>query len=184
MPELEEHGLSFAAQSGMATEVGGVGPGEAAAAPAGSPAAAAAGAPAAAAAAAPLEVPLTRVAVGMWASRRHRTCQLLLLPDQQQLVVLVDRRHAAPKSPSRFSLAGLAVKSPFASGHTRFRTAGCVHTFEVPFASLRGLDYSNPLCLEARLVLEVVHLRKREFSTVRGRAAPCCVPAAALRCIA
>jgi hypothetical protein len=102
----------------------------------------------------------------MWASRRHRNCQLLLLPDQQQLVVLVDRRHAAPKSPSRFSLAGLAVKSPFASGHSRFRTAGCVHTFEVPFASLRGLDYSNPLCLEARLVLEVSNLRKREFSTV------------------
>ena len=157
------------------------GTGEAAAAPAGSPAAAAAGAPAAAAgvsAPAPLEALLTRVTVGMWASRRHRTCQLLLLPDQQQLVVLVDRRHAAPKSPSRFSLAGLTVKSPFASGHSRFRTAGCVHTFEVPFASMRGLDYNNPLCLEARLVLEVVHLRKREFPTV-GWKAPCCIPAAA-----
>lgn len=36
-----------------------------------------------------LEAPLSRLCVGMWASRRHRACQLLLLPEQQQLVVLV-----------------------------------------------------------------------------------------------
>ena len=89
-----------------------------------------------------LEAPLTRLTVGMWASRRHRACQLLLLPDQQQLVVLCDRRSAAPRpSPSRFSLAGmqLTAKSPFASGHAAYRAAGCVHAFEIPFGSIRGL---------------------------------------------
>lgn len=116
-----------------------------------------------------MEAPLTRLSVGMWASKRHRACTLLLLPEQQQLVVLCDRRQTAPRpSPSRFSLAGLELKakSPFASGHAAFRHAGCVHAFELPFCSIRGLDYANPLCYEARLVLETVNLRKREFATV------------------
>lgn len=118
-----------------------------------------------------LEAPLTRLTVGMWASRHHRACQLLILPEQEQLVVLCDRRSTAPRSPSRFSLAShvhkrVAAKSPFASGHSAYRAAGCVHAFEVPFHAIRGMDYNNPLCHEARLVLEAVHLRKREFATV------------------
>ena len=120
-----------------------------------------------------MEAPLTRLTVGMWASRRHRACQLLLLPAQQQLIVLCDRRTGplgggVRPSPSRFSLAaGLTAKSPFASGHSAYRHAGCVHAFEVPFCAIRGIDYSAPLCHEARLVLECQSLRKREFATVR-----------------
>lgn len=119
-----------------------------------------------------LEASLTRLTVGMWASRRHRECRLLILPDQRLLVVLCDRRQAAPRmSPSRFSLAGmqLAVKSPFSTGHDAYRSTGCVHAFEIPYANrgICGLDYSAPLCLEARLVLETHSLRKREFGTVR-----------------
>lgn len=119
------------------------------------------------------EAPLTRLTVGMWSSRRHRCCQLLLLPQQQQLVVLCDRRTThAPGSPSRFSLAtaavGLTAKSPFATGHSAYRASGCVHVFEVPFHSVRGIDYSNPLCHEARLVLETVGLCKREFGTMEA----------------
>ncbi|KAL4427891.1 hypothetical protein ABPG75_001980 [Micractinium tetrahymenae] len=116
-----------------------------------------------------LEAPLTRLGVGMWASRRHRECQLLLMPGEQQLVVLCDRRAAQPpRSPSRFALAvgPLAAKSPFASGHSAYRAAGCVHAFELPFASIRGIDYQNPLCHDGRLVLEVAGLRKREFPTM------------------
>ncbi len=144
--------------------------------------------------AAPLEASLSRLVVGMWASRRHRACQLLLLPEQQQLVVLVswgclaccvpapapphgpyspcmaaalapctvapnpaaaaaalqcDRRTTGTgsvrPSPSRFSLAaGLTAKSPFASGHAAYRHAGCVHAFEIPFCSIRGIQYDNP----------------------------------------
>lgn len=123
-----------------------------------------------------LEAPLTRLGVGMWASRRHRECQLLLMPGEQQLVVLCDRRTAAPpRSPSRFALAvgPLAAKSPFASGHSAYRAAGCVHAFEVPFAAIRGIDYQNPLCHEARLVLEVVGLRKREFPSVGAARRAC-----------
>lgn len=144
------------------------------------------------------EVPLTRLTVGMWTSRRHRACQLLLLEQESLLVVLVrraaaatapacpelpaagpapprgpalwcllqvDRRAAVVRSPSRF-LEGLTAASPFASA--AYSQAGCVHAFEVPFASIRGLDYNNPLCLEARLVLETSGLRKREFPTVSG----------------
>lgn len=93
-----------------------------------------------------LEAPLTRLTVGMWTSRRHRACQLLLLPNQQQLVILCDRRSWSPRPrPSRFSLAGmqLTAQSPFASGHAPYRAAGCVHAFEVPFASIRGLVSSS-----------------------------------------
>ena len=69
-----------------------------------------------------------------------------------------------PAAPPTAALAALAAKSPFSS--MLYRCAGCVHTFEVPFASLAGLDYSNPLLREGRLVLEVHSLRQREFPTV------------------
>lgn len=135
------------------------------------------------------EVPLTRCIVGMWSSRRHCACHLLL--SEQQLVVLVDMSSSMPRSPSRFgALHGrLAAASPFLSSSQ----AGCVHAFEVPLSSIRGLDYSNPLVLEARLVLETVGLRKREFPTV-GRlrlvhrpsclVAQACGPSVFVMCIA
>ena len=48
-------------------------------------------------------------------------------------------------SPSRFSLAaGLTAKSPFASGHSAYRHAGCVHAFEIPVCTIRGIQYDNP----------------------------------------
>ena len=52
------------------------------------------------------EAPITRLAVGMWASRHHAACRLLLLPGQHLLVVLLDRRTPAPRSPSRVFLPG------------------------------------------------------------------------------
>lgn len=60
-----------------------------------------------------------------------------------------DRRTAGTDgvrpSPSRFSLAaGLTAKSPFASGHSAYRHAGCVHAFEIPFCTIRGIQYDNP----------------------------------------
>lgn len=100
------------------------------------------------------------------------------MPGEQQLVVLCDRRAAQPpRSPSRFALAvgPLAAKSPFASGHSAYRAAGCVHAFEVPFGAIRGIDYQNPLCHEARLVLEVAGLRKREFPSVGAGLGLACV---------
>ncbi|KAL4858369.1 hypothetical protein ACK3TF_001355 [Chlorella vulgaris] len=123
--------------------------------------AAAAGARAASATATATALPLTRVTVGMWTSRRHRACQMLLL--EGQIVLLVDRRATIARSPVRF-LGGLAAASPFSSASA----AGCVHAFEIPLTSIRGLDYSNPLCLEARLVLETSGLRKREFATMEA----------------
>jgi hypothetical protein len=114
----------------------------------------------------------------MWSSRRHCACHLLLL--EQQLVVLVDMRSTMPRSPSRFGVlhGRLAAASPFSS--SAYSHAGCVHAFEVPVASIRGLDYSNPLVLEARLVLETVGLRKREFPTVRLLCALPALPSALL----
>jgi hypothetical protein len=99
---------------------------------------------------------------------------MLLL--EGQIVLLVDRRATIARSPVRF-LGGLAAASPFSSASA----AGCVHAFEIPLTSIRGLDYSNPLCLEGRLVLETSGLRKREFATVRRMGCgtcqclfPCC----------
>jgi hypothetical protein len=87
----------------------------------------------------------------------------------------VDRRAAVPRSPSRF-LGGLTAASPFASA--AYSQQGCVHAFEIPFATIRGVDYSNPLCLEGRLVLEAASLRKREFPTVGGASVPAAPEAA------
>ena len=39
--------------------------------------------------------------------------------------------------------------------------------FEVELHSICGLDYSNPLILDGRMVIEANHVVKREFLTVR-----------------
>lgn len=66
-------------------------------------------------------------------------------------------------------------KTPFAAAspfhHSRGKESGYVVAFEVEWASICGLDYSNPLCQDGRLVIEATHIVKREFQKAR-RCAP------------
>ena len=48
----------------------------------------------------------------------------------------------------------------------------CTFSFEVPIASVVGVDYTNPLCQEGRLVLEAVSATRRQFKSVSSRALP------------
>ena len=57
-----------------------------------------------------------------------------------------------------------AAASPF--HHSLGRESGYVLAFEVEWASICGLDYSNPLCQDGRLVIEATHIVKREFQKV------------------
>lgn len=41
-----------------------------------------------------------------------------------------------------------------------------VLAFEIGWGNIVGLDYSNPLCLPGRVVLEAKHVIKREFLSV------------------
>lgn len=54
--------------------------------------------------------------------------------------------------------------SPF--HHTRGRESGYVIAFEVEWGHMSGLDYSNPLCQDGRVVVEATHVIKREFQSV------------------
>ena len=58
-----------------------------------------------------------------------------------------------------------AAASPF--HHSRGQESGYVLAFEVELHSICGLDYSNPLILDGRMVIEANHVVKREFLTVR-----------------
>lgn len=60
---------------------------------------------------------------------------------------------------------------PFAAAlpfhHSRGQESGYVLAFEVELQHVCGLDYSNPLILDGRMVIEAKHVVKREFLTVR-----------------
>ena len=58
-----------------------------------------------------------------------------------------------------------AAASPF--HHSRGQESGYVLAFEVELHNICGLDYSNPLILDGRMVIEARHVVKREFLTVR-----------------
>ena len=60
-------------------------------------------------------------------------------------------------------LRHLTTGSPFRSSQT---DAGCVLAFELEWKNIGGIDYSNPLCLPGRLVLESKSVLRREFCTV------------------
>ena len=55
-----------------------------------------------------------------------------------------------------------AAASPF--HHSRGQESGYVLAFEVELHSICGLDYSNPLILDGRMVIEANHVVKREIS--------------------
>ena len=57
-----------------------------------------------------------------------------------------------------------AGSSPF--HHSRGRDSGFVLAFEVEWSSICGMDYSNPLCQDGRVVVEAKQVTKREFQTV------------------
>lgn len=57
-----------------------------------------------------------------------------------------------------------AGSSPF--HHSRGRDSGFVLAFEVEWSSICGMDYSNPLCQDGRVVVEAKQVIKREFQTV------------------
>jgi hypothetical protein len=59
-----------------------------------------------------------------------------------------------------------AASSPF--HHSRGQEGGYVIAFEVEWANVCGIDYSNPLCQDGRVVVEAKHVVKREFPTVRS----------------
>ncbi len=59
-----------------------------------------------------------------------------------------------------------AAASPF--HHSRGQDSGYVLAFEVELQSIVGLDYSNPLILHGRMVMEARHVTKREFLTVHS----------------
>jgi hypothetical protein len=63
-----------------------------------------------------------------------------------------------------------AAASPF--HHSRGEDSGYVLAFEVDLQSICGMDYSNPLILDGRMVLEANHVVKREFLTVWHPSAP------------
>ena len=63
-----------------------------------------------------------------------------------------------------------AAASPF--HHSRGEDSGYVLAFEVELQSICGMDYSNPLILDGRLVLEAKYVVKREFLTVWFSPAP------------
>ncbi|CAL5219001.1 g756 [Coccomyxa viridis] len=58
-----------------------------------------------------------------------------------------------------------AAASPF--HHSRGQESGYVLAFEVELHSICGLDYSNPLILDGRMVIEANHVVKREFLTMK-----------------
>ena len=62
-------------------------------------------------------------------------------------------------------LRHLTAHSPFQSNQSG---PGNVLAFEVGWRNIIGLDYSNPLCLPGRVVLEAKHVIKREFLNVRS----------------
>ena len=61
-----------------------------------------------------------------------------------------------------------AAASPF--HHSRGQDSGYVLAFEVELQSIVGLDYSNPLILHGRMVMEARRVTKREFLTVHSTA--------------
>ena len=52
------------------------------------------------------------------------------------------------------------------TAHSPFQSTGGVLAFEVDWKNVVGIDYSNPLCLSGRLVLESHHVVKRDFPSV------------------
>lgn len=64
-------------------------------------------------------------------------------------------------------LTRLAASSPFKS-----RANGGVLVYEVDWKHVVGMDYSNPLCLPGRVVLEARQVMKREFLRVSAAFAP------------
>jgi len=52
------------------------------------------------------------------------------------------------------------------TAHSPFQGLGGVIAFEVDWKNVVGIDYSNPLCLAGRLVLESHHVVKRDFPSV------------------
>lgn len=128
------------------------------------------------------EIPTTHLAilhglrVGMWSAREHQGLWLLILPSKEQFVFVAEKALKSATggpndAPRRFGtgtsalLRQLGAHSPFRS--TVYKSGGCAFAFEVPFDSVCGIDYSNPLIRPGRLVLEAKNVRKREFVTVR-----------------
>lgn len=65
--------------------------------------------------------------------------------------------------------------SPFNSTHWNSSSiSDCVVAFEVEYDAVVGLDYSNPLCQDGRLVIEAGKVIKREFVSVRLNPEPGC----------
>lgn len=63
-------------------------------------------------------------------------------------------------------LGRLTAGSPFKGSH---RFPGSVLAFELQWKYVVGIDYSNPLCLPGRLVLEANNIVKHEFTCVSSR---------------
>lgn len=117
---------------------------------------------------APQLASLTGLSVGWWSSKRHTSIWMLVLPQQQRLVLLVEEATRAP----RRGLVGkaatrLSARSPFASKTGPGQ--GWVCAFEADFDGILGIDYLHPLVRPGRLVLEARRVTKREFKSVSRR---------------
>eukprot|EP00898_Chlorokybus_atmophyticus_P009034 jgi/Chlat1/9131/Chrsp97S08386 len=119
--------------------------------------------------------PVNTLQIGMWACRLHHSLSLFMI-DNKRLVLFVDRTVPSDKSRRAARVRNLWLRtvsqhrsSPFAGtesdtgfgarrsarrAHLDRAYSGCL-AFELDWASVVGLQYSNPLCTPGRLVLEV-----------------------------
>jgi hypothetical protein len=113
---------------------------------------------------------LSGLSVGWWASRKHTSIWLLILPRQRRFVVLVHKA-SAPRRRSRVVAAvaeNLGARSPF--NPRGARAGGWVCAFETAFEGIAGMDYVLPLVRPGRLVLEARQVVQRNFDGSLERA--------------
>ncbi|CAL8460798.1 g329 [Coccomyxa elongata] len=119
------------------------------------------------------ELPLTSLSIGGSTRRasKKRSLTLLLLNSTEKFVFLDHKFWHPSKDGHRKRLQRMWRQMPFAGSspfhHSRGRDSGFVLAFEVEWSSICGMDYSNPLCQDGRVVVEAKQVIKREFQTVQ-----------------
>jgi len=110
---------------------------------------------------------LTRTC-SVWRSWQHERLHLYVDADSERFLYVAHLH----ETPNMFEKKGVLWKKVFGRDPASpFRDQGGrvayrVIAFEVPWRDVTGMDYTNPLCFDGRLVFECVRLVKREFQNL------------------
>lgn len=125
--------------------------------------------------------PLSGLTIGMWKSRKHEHLWILVVPEKEMFVFLVKPWSDAHRVPTQQGggesrrktfqkrdamLKQFGAESPFSFHPSHGRGEGVVFGFEVEWRHVKGVNYSNPLVRQGRLVVEACNVEKKEFSSL------------------